>query len=269
MAIRDTPFPVGTPCWVDLFTSDVEKSKTFYGRLFGWEFTDPGEEYGGYVEATADGREVAGLMQKPESSSSPDAWSTYLAADDVAATVRTAVERGAQVIAEPMAVGDLGSLAVVIDPAGALIGFWQAGRHIGFKRYQEPNSVAWSELHTKDFSAATDFYSAVAGWDYRVVGDTDDFRYRTAQVQGEDVAGVMDSAAFLPEDVPSHWTVYFGVADVDEAVATAEAEGATVVRPAEDTPFGRLVELIDPIGAPFKLHSNKLLNPGAGEHPRE
>ena len=68
----------------------------------------------------------------------------------------------------------------------------------------------------------------------------------------------MDSAAFLPAEVPTHWTIYFSVADVDESVAVAVANGATVLVPAQDSPFGRLADLLDPTGASFKLHSMKL-----------
>jgi predicted enzyme related to lactoylglutathione lyase len=71
----------------------------------------------------------------------------------------------------------------------------------------------------------------------------------------------MDSSSFLPADVPSHWAVYFNVEDADEACAKAIELGGAVVRPAEDTPFGRLAELTDPNGAMFKLHSTKLANP--------
>ena len=93
-----------------------------------------------------------------------------------------------------------------------------------------------------------------------VDSDTDDFRYVTAQVAGEPVAGIMDSAAFLPAEVPTHWTIYFSVVDVDESVDLAVAHGATVLVPAQDTPFGRLADLLDPAGASFKLHSMKLAN---------
>lgn len=47
MTVRDTPWPVGTPCWVDLMTSDIGAAKEFYGGLFGWELVDQGEEAGG------------------------------------------------------------------------------------------------------------------------------------------------------------------------------------------------------------------------------
>jgi len=85
------------------------------------------------------------------------------------------------------------------------------------------------------------------------VSDTDDFRY-TIMRSGEDwLAGVMDASGFLPPDVPAHWSVYFGVDDADAALATVTSLGGSVVRPAEDTPYGRLATALDPTGAEFKL----------------
>ena len=37
----------------------------------------------------------------------------------------------------------------------------------------------------------------------------------------------------LPEGTPSHWLVYFSVADTDAATAAAERSGGTVVSPAD------------------------------------
>jgi predicted enzyme related to lactoylglutathione lyase len=55
--------------------------------------------------------------------------------------------------------------------------------------------------------------------------------------------------------------VYFSVEDADVAAARVTELGGTVARPPEDTPFGRLADVIDPTGAMFKLHSTKLANP--------
>ena len=49
------------------------------------------------------------------------------------------------------------------------------------------------------------------------------------------------------------WTVYFRVADVDASLATVERLGGTVRRAPEDTPFGRLAEIADPMGATCKF----------------
>ena len=70
------------------------------------------------------------------------------------------------------------------------------------------------------------------GWGIEKTGDTDEFRYYQGQIDGETVAGLMDSASFLPAEVPSHWAVYFSVADADEAVAqVVELGGSVVARP--------------------------------------
>jgi predicted enzyme related to lactoylglutathione lyase len=63
----------------------------------------------------------------------------------------------------------------------------------------------------------------------------------------------MDAAAFLAEGVPSNWSVYWAVDDVDATLATATALGGSVVTPVQDTPYGRLAQLADPAGATFKL----------------
>ena len=40
--------PAGAPCWIELFTSDHERSRAFYGELFGWTSEEPQEQFGGY-----------------------------------------------------------------------------------------------------------------------------------------------------------------------------------------------------------------------------
>ncbi|WP_241037009.1 VOC family protein [Blastococcus litoris] len=61
MPTRDTPWPDGTPCWVDIGVPDVDAAKAFYTALFGWEYTGGDPEFGGYLNATLQGRTVAGM----------------------------------------------------------------------------------------------------------------------------------------------------------------------------------------------------------------
>ena len=63
----------------------------------------------------------------------------------------------------------------------------------------------------------------------------------------------MDAAAFLPEGVPAHWSIYFAVGDADAALAQIVELGGSIVAGAEDTPYGRLATATDPTGALFKL----------------
>jgi predicted enzyme related to lactoylglutathione lyase len=252
MPTRDST-PTGAPCWIDLMSSDVERSKDFYGQVFGWEVDDPGEQYGGYFNFTKDGVMVAGGMASQPGMGPSDIWSVYLAVDDAAATTRAATAKGGAVIVEPMAVEGLGSFAVVTDPGGAAIGMWQPGTHRGFGVVGEPGAPSWFELHTRDYETALAFYRDVFGWRTRTEGDSDDFRYTTMVVGEEQHAGVMDATAFLPGDVPAHWSVYFGVEDADKTIEQVVALGGAVVVPAEDTPYGRLATVSDPNGAVFRI----------------
>jgi uncharacterized protein len=254
MPTRETA-PNGAPCWVDLMTSDVDRARAFYGELFGWQSDDPNPEFGGYFNFSKDGILVAGGMPAMPEAGPPNIWSVYLATDDARKAVETATANGGQIIADAMDVHDLGTMAVITDSAGAVIGMWQPGTHQGFGILGEPGTPAWFELLTKDHASATAFYRNVFGWDTSTLHDTDEFRYTTANHGEDQVAGVMDAAAFLPDDVPSHWSVYFAVENADATLAKIVELGGSIEQPAEDTPYGRLATAADPMGARFKLLS--------------
>lgn len=246
--------PLGTPCWVELLTSDPGRSQEFYGRLFGWTVEDPGAEYGGYKNFQLRGERVAGCMRNDGAAGIPDLWSVYLAVADAEATVARAAEHGGQVMVPAMDVMALGRMAVVVDVGGAVIGIWQPGEHRGFGYVGEPGAPSWFELHTRDYDKTLDFYRAVFGWSTRTEGDSPEFRYTTVDVDDEQYAGVMDAKTFLPEGVPPAWTVYFGVADADHTASEVVSLGGEIVMAAEDTPYGRLATVADPTGAVFRLH---------------
>ena len=124
--------PLGAPCWIDLMTSDPDRSRAFYDELFGWTSEDAGEEFGHYINFTKDGVRVAGAMGNDPSSPAPDGWSVYLATADAQATAEAAAANGGTVVVPPMPIGELGTMLVLIDPSGASIGAWQPGEHTGF-----------------------------------------------------------------------------------------------------------------------------------------
>lgn len=248
--------PAGDPVWIDLMTSDTERARTFYGELFGWEADEPNEEFGGYVQFSKDGRLIGGLMSRmPDTPAEvPDMWSIYLSVDDAAKTYEVALGAGGTTIVELMQVGEFGTMACVIDPTGAAIGMWQAGSNKGFGVVGDPDTPGYFELHTRDHDAAVSYYTEVFGWaDAHAVEGIPDFKYTTLGDAAAPRAGIIDASGFLPEGVPPHWRVYMTVADADATVAKAVELGGSVVQPAEDTPYGRLAVLADPMGAMFAL----------------
>lgn len=244
MPTRPGVAPVGAPTWIDIATSDEAKTIAFYGELLGWTVDDPGPDYGGYKNFLKDGVPVAGCMAQP---GAPDAWSVYLEVPDPEKIAANATS----VIAPPMEVMALGTMVVVTDPGGAVIGGWKSGEHKGFGVFNEPGTASWFELHTRSYDASVAFYRDVFGWPIHTMADEPGFRYSTYGEGENQLAGMIDSSAW-PDD-PVGWHVYFRVTDADATIAKATSLGATVVDPAEDTPYGRLATLFDPNGARFKL----------------
>ena len=205
--------PIGAPCWVDLLTSDADRSRSFYSQLFGWKPEEPSAEFGGYFMYTLNDVPVAGCMANPPDSGMPDTWNIHLATEDARKTVDASVAEGGQIAVAPMDVGDIGTMSLVIDPGGAAIGAWQPKLFQGFGILAEAGAPSWFELHTRDYETAVAFYRDVFHWDTKVVSDVPEFRYTTLN-HGEDwLAGIEDASGFLPEGVPARWSVYFGVDD--------------------------------------------------------
>ncbi len=255
MVTRDTPWPDGTPCWVDLGTSDIPKAIRFYSSLFGWDVTPGGPEVGGYSMAQFDGRNVAGIGPNMSSPDAPSAWSTYFAASDADATAAKVTAAGGSVVMGPMDVMDVGRMAVALDVTGAAFGLWQARSHTGVQLANAPGAFTWSEHMSRDFEGAKAFYAAVFGYEY---GDmsSDGFSYATLLLSGQQVVGGIGA---YPEGAdashPAFWPVYFGTADTDKSVELATSLGGSVIRPAADSPYGRLAVVADDQGAAFSLIS--------------
>lgn len=240
----------GTPCWLDLGSSDRDASITFYTRLFGWDVTAPNEAFGGYANFLHEGRTVAGIMARQPEQTGDDAWSIYFASADAEATVASAPGAGGQVAMPVHPVGDLGAMAFLVDPCGAVVGVWQPGTHVGFDQERPVNGPLWFELETPDHEAAVEFYAAV--FDLRTERVPGDRAYTTLAPRADALgrAAVMT----LPDSgTRLGWVPYFRVADVDASCARAVSLGGRVTAGPVDTPFGRMASLVDATGARFKL----------------
>ncbi len=247
-------YEAGTPSWADVMAPDIEKTTAFYGGLFGWEAVAAGdpESTGGYTIFLKDGKSVAGAMAGSAPGPVPAVWSTYIATDDADATAEKVKAAGGTVMMEPMDVMTAGRMGFFVDPTGGAIGVWQAGDHRGAQLVNEPGTMCWNELRTRDPEAAKSFYADVFGWGAEAFEGTPG--YSIWMVGEAGVGGVMDMAvAEMPAEVPPHWGVVFAVADVDQSVATAQELGATVTTPPFDFAVGRLAGLIDPQGAAFSI----------------
>lgn len=245
--------PPGVPNWVDLGTPDLEGAKRFYAELLGWvPNVSPDPQYGGYTIFTKDGRSVAGAgtLFTPEQ---PPAWSTYVATDDAEEVARRVDAHGGKVLMAPFDVPEQGRMGVFTDPAGAPFGVWQGDAMSGAELFNEPGSLTWNELTTRDPDGAKAFYGAVFGWtpDDTPFGPV---TYTTWRLGDRPIGGMMPMVGDdWPADLPAHWMAYFAVADTDATAAHAVELGGTISVPATNIPQGRFAVLTDPQGATFSV----------------
>lgn len=249
-------YPPGTPSWVELSSPDPEASAAFYRELMGWQAAEPGpaEETGGYRMFQQEGQSVGGLMGHVEEGQ-PTVWATYVSVDDADETADKVKAAGGRVIVEPMDVMDIGRMAVLSDPTGAVFGVWQPKTFKGADLVNEPNSLCWNEVLTRDAATDKAFYPAVFGWAAtRPSFEGAPESYTVWQLGDHPVGGMMQMTdEYFPPEVPPHWSVCFAVADADATVAKARELGATILQEPMDMPIGRFAGLIDPQGAVFTV----------------
>jgi predicted enzyme related to lactoylglutathione lyase len=258
---------------VDTSQPDPEAAVAFYSGLFGWDFEDamPPGSAGKYFFARLQGGDVAAVGSQSEGGPPMAVWNTYIwvdSADEAAAKVQ---EAGGRVLTEPFDVMEAGRMAVFTDPEGAAFCVWQAKQHKGARIVNEPGTLNFNGLNTRDAEGAAAFYGAVFGWEPLGVGSgqmwrlrgygdfleksTPGLRERMAEVGApegfEDVVAAINPIPDDQPDVPPHWSVTFAVDDADATADRAAALGGQVVVPPFDAPWVRMTVIRDPQGATF------------------
>ncbi|MFE6049801.1 VOC family protein [Kitasatospora sp. NPDC056446] len=248
------PYLPGTPCWVDLMTSDQQASLDFYRDLFGWQGEVGPAEFGGYTVCMLNERPVAGIMARsgPEGQPPPPvAWTTYLASDDADDSGRAISAAGGTILYEPMDVGTIGRMLVAADPTGAVFGVWQAMDFIGAGVVNEPGALVWNELNTADTGTAGRFYQPALGIRPATIQGMDG--YFSLNVGDRTVGGMQAIPGYLAPGTPSHWMTYFSVDDTDSTVDALVKAGGSVIQPPFDLQSGRMAVVRDPQGALFAV----------------
>lgn len=246
----------GQFCWLELTAQDWQVAKTFYCDLFGWRAND--EDIGDgmyYTKMTVDDKVVAAMFQRmpeQEANGVMTNWLTYIAVDDVDATLAIAEPLGATVIAGPHNVMDAGRMAILQEPNGAVFAIWQANQHAGIELRDCEGTLCWSELATLNREESKSFYHQILGWEF---DDKDmmGLTYTELKAGCHQEGGMMEMTEEWG-DTPPHWMNYFAVDDCEAMANKAQELGAMVCVPPTDIPdVGRFAVINDPQGATFSI----------------
>lgn len=293
MPERDGYIP-GVPCWADGSHPDPQAAAEFYGGLFGWEFREamPPSSEGSYLiaqhETTSSSifesgerrrGDVGAIGSIPDGAPPTATWNTYLWVDSADEAAAKAREAGGGIVRAPVDFMDACRMALLSDREGAAFGVWEAKEYKGARLVNDPGSVVFNSLNTRDVEGASSFYGSVFGWRTGAIGGGAEgwtlpgygdwlerehhpgLRKQMAAAGApegfEDVVGSIIPIGDEQPDTPAHWSVTFAVADADATADKASELGGTVVVPPFDAPWStptytiRMTVIGDPQGATF------------------
>ena len=109
---------------VELMTTDVDKAKAFYGKLFDWKLEDMNMGDVTYTMIKVGDGTGGGFMKNPMANAG-SMWVAYVNVDDLKAATAKAKSLGATIIKDQIEVKGGGSFSIIIDPTGAMLGLWK------------------------------------------------------------------------------------------------------------------------------------------------
>jgi hypothetical protein len=238
--------------WGDLFTSDVELSRTFYEQLFGWQWeliSKPPRTYGMFY---ADGIAVAGIVHRAPITGTAGygRWVHYVSVEDVSAAQQLTQRRGGRVLLTRQQILDRGEFAVVADPDDAIFGLMRSSSGDPGDYRAAVGEWLWFQLFTRDPVSAARFYKSLAGYSASEREDSHDIVDLVLASTGyarASIGALSDESKASPT-----WVGFIRVADVSAITARVRELGGEVLY--ESTvQVSDLAIIADPNGATLGL----------------
>jgi len=243
--------PTGRFVWFDYVSNEGRKAQAFFGELFGWKTKDAPMSGGrSYTMIAVGDATIGGYTEPPPAKTY---WLAYLQVASARETAAKVESLGGTVVKPPFAIGDLATMALVVDPLGAAFALWQPNQVQDSGGYTGTDGAwIWNELYSEDPDRSVAFYKAIGGFDVETIkmggGGPGPDRYEILKSDGKGRAGIMKMPG-----MPPHWMPYVKVANTDATVDRAKKLGADVKNVETVPGIGRLAVFLDPQGAPLGI----------------
>lgn len=117
----------GTFCWGELSTSDVRGAQDFYSSLFGWKIA-PAQANESYLHIANGAARTGGMLASRCEPNARPHWSSYFLVSDCDASAGRAKDLGASILYGPETIENVGRMAFLADPQGAVFAIFQLPR---------------------------------------------------------------------------------------------------------------------------------------------
>jgi len=266
-AITETPTGAMLPgkiVWRDLLTNDPTASQAFYSELFGWEFESVGDTSGlrsntAYTLIRHNGVMIGGMIDTVALNGRDDIsqWVVLMSVADIEAAVAKFSAAGGKVIAPPTNLQRRGTVAVVRDVEGAVLGLLQTNDGDPADRESELSGFLWDELWTTDVESATALYADVGDLEAAAFDVDEDQQtgahYRLMKSGDRPRVGIMPNPL---EGLDPVWVSYLRVTSPATITAKVADLGGRVIVEARPRPLGGEVAFIaGPSGAGIALQT--------------
>ena len=152
--------------WHEMMTADIEKTKAFYGEVFGWKFKDMNMAGMNYPMIYVGENSIGGLMQMSaqQQANMPPHWIGHIGTDNLANVLEATKANGGNIASGPNEVPNMGSFAVIGDPQGAWFAAWQPANPTNNMPTPKASEFCWDSLNTTDIAGASNFYAKLFNW---------------------------------------------------------------------------------------------------------
>ena len=118
--------PIGSIGWRDLTVADADGVRDFYAAVTGWRVQETSMgDYSDYTMLDANGEPAGGVCHARGSNADiPPQWLMYVVVADLEKSLDETKKRGGEIVSPTRGLMG-GKMAVVRDPAGAVIALWE------------------------------------------------------------------------------------------------------------------------------------------------
>ncbi len=188
-------------------------------------------------------------MREPEQWVPPH-WNNYVTVESADASAQRAQELGGTIVMPAFDVMDVGRMAVVQDPTGAMLCVWEPKANHGAGLVNAPGAMTWNDLTTPDVETAKRFYADWMGWRIEEIPQANGYHVIW---NGERTNGRMVPLRADEGPIPPNWMPYFGADGLEDSMARVTELGGRILFGPQPVPQGAFTVVADPQGAVFAL----------------